>query len=145
MSPPLDRIREYRCPECHALLGSTTRRKLSIGTPFIECACGAYAARPPFSEWDMLQPPMKLNFLGRGLVWFLSGMIPGLLYALGSVFLGKSYLMLAFLIAVGVGALLASGTWFALASLDIRRSRRRMGDPMYRAKLVEFGTQGSRT
>ena len=93
----------------------------------------------------MLDPPTKLNFLGRGLIWFLSGMIPGLLYALVAVLLGRSYLMLGFLVAVSAGGVVAGGLWLTLASGDIRRSRRRMGDPMYRAKLMEFGTQGLRS
>jgi len=143
--PPLDRLREYRCPSCHALLGSSSKKKLSIGTPFLECACGTFAARPPFSEWDMLDPPTKLSFLGRGLVWFLSGMIPGLLYALTAVVRGRGYSVSAFLIAVAAGALLAGGGWAVRAALHIRRSRRRMGDPMYRAKLVEYGTQATRS
>jgi hypothetical protein len=93
----------------------------------------------------MLAPPTKVNFLGRGVVWLLSGMIPGLLYALGSILFDQPYSMLAFLIAIGVGALLAGGAWLANTAQEIRRSRRRMGDPMYRAKLVEFGTQATRS
>ena len=77
MTPPLDRLREYRCPDCHALLGSSTRKKLTLGTPFIECTCGTYAPRPLFSEWDMLDPPAKANFLMRGTAWVLAGTIPG--------------------------------------------------------------------
>ena len=145
MTPPLDRVREYRCPGCHALLGSTTHRKLTLGAPFLECTCGTFAARPPFCEWDMLEPPGKANFLGRGVVWLLSGMIPGLLYALGSILLERPYSMLVFLIGVGVGALVAGGVWLASASQEIRRSRRRMRDLMYRAKLVEYGTQATRS
>jgi len=144
VTPPLDRIREYRCPACHALLGSTTRRAVTIGAPFVECGCGTYAPRPPFSEWDMLDSRAKVNVLGRGAVWLLSGMIPGLLYALGSILLDRSYSILGFLGAVGAGALLATAAWSTRLLGEIRRSRRRMGDPMYRAKLVEFGTQSRR-
>lgn len=93
----------------------------------------------------MLDSTAKVNFLGRGTVWFLSGMIPGLLYALGSILLDRPFAKLWFLVAVGAGALLAAGTFGSSLSKEIRRSRRRMGDPMYRAKLVEYGTQARRS
>lgn len=92
----------------------------------------------------MLDPPTKVQYVGRGMIWILTGTIPGLLFALVATVLQRSYDFLSFLVVVGVGALLSGGTWAALLSQEIRRSRRRMGDPMYRAKLVDFGTRASR-
>lgn len=88
----------------------------------------------------MLPPTTKIQYVGKtGLVLFLAGMIPGLLYGLVSLVLVGSYHPLAFFIAVLGGAVLAESLWITLVAKTIGRSRRRMGDPIYRAKLVEFG------
>ena len=139
----LDPLIEHRCPGCQALLGSSKRRPVHIGVPFLECTrCGSFVQRQAHHEWDMLPPATKLRYVGKtGFVWFLAGAIPGLLYGITAMVFFGGFHPLALLISVTVGAVLALALWLGLVSKEVHRSRRRMGDPMYQAKLVEFGIE----
>jgi len=133
------RAPEFRCPACSQVLGRFRRARLAVGCPFLECPrCHAYAERPATNEWALLGPGERAFWLADRLAPFLVvGLVPALAYW-------------ALVLRDGRGdprtwiALLCAGP-FLVACLPlssalgiIRRSRTRMGDPMYRARLIEF-------
>ncbi len=132
---------EHRCPQCQTVVGRSRVTRTPIGKPFVVCwTCEAFVPCGPFNEWGFLDPPTKLRYLATvGLQAFVFGVIPGLLYGVGDVVLRGDYDMRIFLIVLGAGLLVIAGLRFLEFSWHVRRSQRRVADPMYRAKLVEFG------
>jgi hypothetical protein len=135
---------EIRCPSCVTVIGRFRRARLAVGQPFEACPkCRTYVTRPATNEWDLLGPGEKLYWLvEQGAPFLAFGLLPALAYwtvtsRAGS---GDLRLLLALLVAGPVLVL-----FFPLAGAlhTIRRSRARMADPMYRARMVEFARRRS--
>ena len=133
------------CPLCRpdAARSASNVRARRIGRPFGSCGtCGRLAPSPGLFEWDGGAPGDKLavtlRFAGLGLI--VGGML-GAAALLAAQLSGREVAGLWFA-AVLVGFPLI-GTAFGLGALGKRvaASRQRMGDPMYRAKLMEFELQ----
>ena len=86
-----------------------------------------------------MAPAARLSYVGTKATFALAlGLLPALLFGLYSIATGADAGRGALLgLALG-GTLLSLGLRLALLAGDIRRSRIRMSDPMYRAKLVRF-------
>ncbi len=144
MSPPI----EHRCRGCGTLVASSRRTRPAIGPPFAPCPrCGGFVARPPFQEWVLLGALGRMRCLGLPAgIALVTGLIPALGYAGVGLALPHGRDPVWLLIVAGVGLCVSVAIWLASLSRDVRRSQRRMADPMYRAKLVEFelATQGAR-
>lgn len=127
------------CARCGARV-VTPAAHPRIEKPFAQCGeCGTFVARAGAQEWDLLPASTRLGWLARIGAWALLGALLAALALLGSARARgarpsprEAALWLA-LGAAGAGALSASRLARA-----IRRSRRRLADPMYRAKLIEF-------
>ncbi len=135
------RIVEHRCAGCGTLAGTARHRRASVGIPFCVCgSCGAYIAREPYDEWALMGVGKRLELLGSGIGFSGAlGLVPALGYACVRM-LGREPVELEVLAVVaGSGFVLAVGAWCTRFAGLVRRSRRRMSDPMYQAKLVEFG------
>ena len=130
---------EIICPSCSGLVARVRRARLTIGRPFEECPkCRTLVNRPATHEWDLLGAGRKAYWVADRLARYLAyGLVPALAY--WAVFFrdgaGDKRILLGLL---GAGVVLV--VLFPLsASLNaIRRSRSRMSDPMYRARLIEF-------
>lgn len=131
---------ELRCPTCSLVLARLRRVRTSVGRPFEECQkCRTFVARPATNEWPLMGPFRKVLWLvDRVLPFVVLGLTPGTAYwvLLSSRGNGDRQVLLA--LAIGVPVVLALSA-FWVARHTIRRSRARMADPMYRARLVEFG------
>jgi hypothetical protein len=138
------RAREFQCPSCETVLGRTARVHVSVGRPFEECPrCRALAARPATNEWDLLGPGEKAYWLAdRVAPFFVLGLVPALGYWMFAFREGSGELpMLVALLCAG--PILAGMLPLSTALQSIRRSRGRMADPMYRARLIEFSRRAS--
>jgi len=135
------RTLEHRCPECHAVVGRSRRTRTPIGKPFVVCStCDTFVPCAPFNEWDFLDGNTKARLLMTvGLQVLVFGVIPGLVYGVGEVLLRGDYDLRILLVVLAVGLLGVGLVRGAAFSAQVGRSRRRVADPMYRAKLVEFG------
>ena len=134
MVPPSERP----CSQCAARPRDPERPR--VGRPFDECAlCGALVARPGREEWSVMAAPARLSLFGREAVWVLGlGLLPALVAALVGRVSGDP-LALERLAAWALGGMAAVGAFRAWRlGEDLRASARRMGDPMYRARLAEF-------
>lgn len=133
-------IVEHRCATCGNLAGTAPRRRASVGIPFCVCArCGAYVTREPYDEWALMRPGKKLELLGGGLAFSGAlGLLPALGYACYSMLRGASFRADVLALLAGSGFALAVAVWGVRLARLVRRSRRRMSDPMYQAQLVEF-------
>lgn len=134
------------CTTCRAKRQERPGNPTSIGRPFDECmTCGRLVSRSRFTEWGLMKSSTKLRCLGAAAIgWLGMGVLATLVLALGVVIFGrpldvKNVLTVAVVVLVLAGAL--QGSRF---SKELNRSRARMSDPMYRAKLIEFelATQG---
>ena len=137
---------EHRCQRCDLVVGTARRDRPAIGRPFAECPrCGAYVSRAPFEEWALMGPGTRLGLVAsQGTLAFAVGLIPAVALGLaGLVRQGGTGDRLTLVAVAGLGIAAAVAVWLALLSRHVRRSQRRMGDPMYRAKLAEFGMQSS--
>ena len=129
---------ELRCPACAVPVGRV-RRRLTVGSPFEECPkCRALVGRPSTKEWDLLRAGEKLGwFVDRAAPFLVLGIAPGLAYPwlVSPEEHADPWILIALLCAgpLLLGSIALSGT-----QRIIRRSRSRMADPMYRARLVEF-------
>ena len=140
MLGPVAPLVELRCPDCSDVLARLRSVRLSVGRPFEECPkCRTLVGRPSSNEWDLLGLRGKAYWIVDRLFPFVVlGFAPAAAYwALvlrhGS---GDDRMLLALL---GAGPLLITSFPLWAARHVIRRSRARMTDPMYRARLVEFG------
>lgn len=134
------RARELRCPGCGEVLPQSRRVRATVGPPFEECSkCHALVSRPFTNEWDLLGPGRKaLCIVDRVAPFVVLGLVPGLAYWAFAFREGRDdpNLLLALLCA---GPVLVALLPLSAALRAIRRSRARMADPMYRARLIEFG------
>ena len=130
-----------RCGSCGTVVDRARRSTPAIGRPITKCPkCGAWVERSSFNEWDLFSPPEKMRHVGeKGALLVGLGIAPALLYAVAALVRRGAYDPLVLAALVGVGLLLAIGGLSARVGRDIRRSRSRMADPIYRAQLVEFG------
>lgn len=111
-----------------------------MGPPYLQCpSCGGYVARPPFDEWAMMGPATRAGLLLNGGALFVAlGLVPAVAYGLLVIASGGSSDLLALLVVAGAGLALSLGGWALRTSAVVRSSNRRMADPMYRARLIEF-------
>ncbi len=135
---------ELCCPRCSQVLGRSRRARIDVGRPFEECPrCRVFVERPRCTEWDLLGAGEKAAFLADRLAPFLVlGLVPALAgYALG---LRSGAPDLRLVLGLFLGGLFVLG-FFPVANVlhTVRRSRSRMSDPMYRARLVEYGRKAS--
>ena len=146
MAPPfkVERWIELRCPSCGAPAGRVRRARVAIGSPVERCAgCGGFVSRSPCQEWDLLGPAARASFLGEKAARTLAfGALPGIAYLLVATVRNQPldhWKLLAFFAG---GILVAGFVTVSGISQAVRRSKRRMNDPMYRARLVEYGRRG---
>ena len=140
--PPVSsRTLEHRCPKCQAVVGRSRITRTPIGKPFVVCStCDTFVPCEPFNEWDFLDGNAKARLLMVvGLQTLVFGVIPALLYGVADVALRGDYDVRILLLALAAGLLGVALVRGAAFSAQVARSRRRVADPMYRAKLVEFG------
>jgi len=132
---------EHRCKSCDAVAGTTRGRTPRVGEPFTTCRlCGGFVDRSPNDEWAMMGVGARLVILLGGAAFAGSaGLVPALAWASYRLVRGAAIDPLPLAVTAGAGLLVGVGLFGMRLSTVIRRSRRRMGDPMYRAKLVEFG------
>lgn len=67
-----------------------------------------------------------------------AGLLPALLLGLYGLVEGTEPSRERFVAVAATGLVVATSAWLVHLTRRIRGSRRRMGDPMYRAKLIEF-------
>lgn len=138
--PPLV---EHACRGCARTLLVVKDGPVRFGRPFLECPdCGALTPCAAFDEWSLMSASDRARLVGSGAAYALAlGLLPALLYALVGILRGAAAPPLHLVLAATIGVALVAGIWAARLSEAIRRSRRRMSDPMYLAKLAEFGMQ----
>lgn len=139
------RTLEHRCPKCRAVVGRSRVTRTPIGKPFVVCStCDTFVPCEPFNEWDFLDRGAKGRLLMIvGLQILVFGAIPALLYGVADVARRGDYDVRLLLIALAAGLVGVALVRGAAFSAQVARSRRRVADPMYRAKLVEFGRGGN--
>ncbi len=137
----MDRWIELRCPACAAPAGRMRRVRAAIGAPFERCAaCGTFVSRAPFQEWDLWRAGARAAYLfEKGAFALALGSLPGLAYLLTATVRRQALDLGVALALFGGGALLAAFISGSALASAVRRSRARMSDPMYRARMVEFG------
>ena len=137
---------ERPCSLCGDGSAGAAARRLSIGPPFSQCwRCGGQIEKSGVHEWDMHSRAARWTIASRRIRFALAaGLVPALVYA-GLALAGPRTLdPRTALLFLGAGWL-AAGLWEgARLSMEISASRRRMSDPMYRAKLVQHGIAASR-
>jgi hypothetical protein len=127
------------CPACRTRR-SGGRRAATVGRPFDECSsCGSFVTRDGFNEWDLMSAAARTRCLfGVAVTALLVGVAVAIVATLLSRALDRALEPAAVIgiLAVGVGL---AGAWLtSRLSQAVRRSRSRMSDPMYRARLVEY-------
>ena len=134
---------EHACRGCARTLLVVPDGPVRIGRPFLECVdCGTLTPCPAFDEWSLMSARDRLRLVGSGAAYAIAlGLLPALLYALVGIVRGSAAPPLHLVLAAALGVALATGIWAARLADVVRRSRRRMTDPMYLAKLAEFGMQ----
>ena len=91
------------------------------------------------NEWDLLKSRQKLGHLTRhAFVALTMGLVPPLVYFAAGLGSGRGWQLRYVLLLLAAGWVLAGAWQGSRLAAMIRRSRRRMGDPMYLAKLVEY-------
>lgn len=102
--------------------------------------------RAPANEWDLSRPGTKLQHVTRHAAWaFAVGLVPLAVYSVATPLGGRELESRTALLLLGGGWILA-GLWQAARlSSAIAHSRRRMSDPMYRARLVEFEIEAAKS
>jgi hypothetical protein len=134
--------RTLLCPTCDQPAGRAPRGRVSVDRPFEECPhCRAVVTRPGAGEWDLLAAPRRIEWLAERLLLPVAiGGLPGLALFAWPPPDGQGWLQRPLVVlALGLGTGLLAGILRVQA--PIRRSRSRMGDPMYRARLVAFERQ----
>ena len=131
------------CPTCGTPLPLASSRP-SIERPLQQCAgCGGFVIRPGATEWDFLKLGEKVGHVARHTFAALTGGLAlPLAHAAIEFGAGRAWQPRDLLLWLAAGWALA-GTWAGSRLVaKIRRSRRRMRDPMYLAKLVEHEIAG---
>ena len=115
------------------------RVRPAVGRPFEECPrCRTFVQRPATDEWDLLGLGGKCSWILAELAPFLGlGLVPAFAYWALAFRGGRGNPDLLLALACA-SPLLVTALPLALALRAIRRSRARMTDPMYRARLMEF-------
>jgi hypothetical protein len=134
------------CPDCGEPIRVAPGRH-AIDKPFFEgLGCGAFVARPGANEWDLLPRTQRLRHVTRATaVALVTGVVFGLAYLAFAFGQGAGWRPREALVFVGAGAAVGG---FAVGSRllsAIQRSRRRLDDPMYRARLIEFEMETATT
>lgn len=136
MSPTL------HCTSCDESLGRTARGRVSVDRPFEECPrCRVVVARPGAGEWDLLAPPRRLEWIAERLAPpLVLGAAPGLALLAWQPDDGgaREGWFERPLVVLAIGLVLGLVAGWTRVQGRIRRSRARMNDPMYRARLVAF-------
>ncbi len=137
---------ERACPLCGDGSAGGAPRRPTIGPPFSQCwRCGGQVEKNGVNEWDMHPRTARWAIAARrGRFALAAGLVPLVVYA-GLILSGpRTWDGRTALLVLG-GGWLAAGLWEAVRlSTEISSSRRRMSDPMYRAKLVQHGIAASR-
>lgn len=130
---------ELRCVACDTLVGRVPAVRVAIGSPFQECPeCGALVARGPVNEWDFLAAGARARYgLERAARVVGLSLLPGLVYLAATRIGGRPIEAWSLGATLVLGILLATPL-AAHGVQSVRRSRRRLMDPMYRAKLMAF-------
>src|SRR5262245_305365 len=138
---------ERNCPLCGDGSAGSAARRPTIGPPFSQCwRCGGQVEKSGVHEWDMHTRAASWAIAARrGRFALAAGIMPALVYA-GLTLTGpRSFDARTALLFLGAGWLAAGVFEAARLSMEIGASRRRMSDPMYRAKLVQHGIAASRS
>jgi hypothetical protein len=137
---------EHRCSNCGWVAGRTTRKRAAIGRSFEECSsCGTFVPRTPFDEWALMGTRTRLGVLcADGAIVLALGLTPAALAGVGALLSERAAQPRTLLILAGAGLVLSLGAWMGRMSHTLNRSRRRMSDPWYRAKLAQFAIQEER-
>ena len=127
------------CPHCAAPLAARGIGP-AIDRPFDRCAgCGAYVARSEANEWDLLRMRAKVGHVARHVRRALIlGTPPVLVYAIFALVASGGWKPIELVLWLAAGWFLAGSWEGSRLATSIQRSRRRMGDPMYLAQLIEF-------
>ena len=137
-TPTDDTVPAQRCPHCGSTLAGAEGRAV-VGRPLSECAsCGGVVVRRGAGEWALLGAGQKLDFVVRhAALAAVTGLVAPLIHLAATRFLEVPWRPFDAAISLAAGWLVAGG-WMASRLLAaIRRSQRRMRDPMYLAKLVQ--------
>lgn len=139
---------ERACSLCgDARAGGAGRRSApAIGRPFEPCwRCGGLIERAGTTEWDLHDRGARWSIAARRARFALAaGLVPCLVYTALALTSDRPWRRDHALLFLGAGWLLL-GIWEAARLFsEINASRRRMGDPMYRARLVQHGIAASR-
>jgi len=132
------------CGDGHA--GARRRSEPSIGRPFEPCwRCGGQIERAGANEWDLHGRGARWAIVARRARFALTaGLVPFAVYAALTLTSARPWRERHALLFLAAGWLVA-GAWEAARLLaEIGASRRRMSDPMYRARLVQHGIAASR-
>jgi len=142
-----NRANDPACPHCAAPLPSPPPSAPSIGKPFEQCGkCDGYVTRAPANEWDLSRAGTKLHHVTRHATRaFGAGLVPLAVYSVATPLDGRELESRTALLLLAGGWILA-GIWQAARlSSAVAHSRRRMSDPMYRARLVEFELEAAKS
>jgi hypothetical protein len=127
------------CPRCREPLAEP-RGISRIDKPFEPCtSCGAFVARPGANEWDLLPLGLKTRHVAQSALLALSlGIVPALVHLAATLTQGAAWEAKQALLWLAGGCVVAGCYAGSRLGSRIQRSRRRMGDPMYRARLVKY-------
>ena len=135
------------CPLCQDQSVALVPRP-RIGRTFEECwRCGRRVVLPGVTEWDFHDPLARRRIIAARVSFaFGVGFAVPLVYLLVTLTTARYWNVLEALLGLAAG-------WLALGLLEtvrlsgeINRSRRRVTrDPMYQARLIEYGITESRT
>ena len=127
------------CASCGAAFGAPPR-KGSVGEPLRQCpSCGRVVLRDGVNEWDLLPVSRRAGLVAHhALIAFAVGRCGPVVGWVVARELGRPWggwdAMLAVAVGLALGRAVRQG--FRLSG-TIRRSRSRMADPMYVARLIE--------
>ncbi len=113
---------------------------MALGPPFLECpSCKGFVNHEPFEEWSSMGARKRFTWVGTSLAVAVSlGILPLLACGLADIISRERTSPRTLLFIGGTGLFVALAITYANLHQRIRRSRRRMSDPMYRAKLVKY-------
>ena len=127
------------CPQCGAPLAAT-QGVPRIEKPFDQCAsCGAFVACLGANEWELLRLGEKTGHIARHAFRAVAfGLVPAVVQLLVTVVGGEGWQATETLVWLAAGLVGAGAIEGARLGSRIQRSRRRMSDPMYLARLVKY-------
>ena len=127
------------CPRCRVPLPEP-RGISRIDKPFDPCpGCGAFVARRGANEWDLLRLGERSGHIARHtLRTLMLGLAPALVHLVTTLVQGSPWHAVESLLWLAGGWVVAGCYEGSRLTSRIQRSRRRMADPMYRARLVKY-------